>query len=199
MFVEWLIKAYYLRTFLQLSHIPHYTTLQKFTDRINGAILEKIIISSLFIILINIRQIFCGIDSSGFKAIRASQYYVEKTILRRRRKYVKLSVGADILQQIICAIKIRRAPTRHDNVDFQPIIERASKIMPMSVVVVADKGYDSEEDNHVLVRENYHALSIIPTRYKDVPIWRTSGKYRKQMKHGFSNILYTIIEIRTKL
>ena len=107
-------------------------------------------------------------------------------------------MGADILQQIICAIKIRRAPTRHDNVDFQPIIERASKIMPMSVVV-ADKGYDSEEDNHVLVRENYHALSIIPTRYKDVPIWRTSGKYRKQMKHGFSNILYTIIEIRTKL
>lgn len=92
--VEWLIEAYYLRTFLQLSHIPHYTTLQKFTDRINGAILEKII--SSFIILINIRQIFFGIDSSGFKAIRASQYYVEKTILRRRRKYVKLSVGADI-------------------------------------------------------------------------------------------------------
>jgi hypothetical protein len=84
-------------------------------------------------------------------------------------------VGADILQQIICAIKIRRDPTRHDdNVDFQPIVERASKIMPMSVVV-AEKGYDSE-DNHVLVRENYHVLSIIPTRYKDVPIWRTSGK-----------------------
>ncbi|HZB17180.1 MAG TPA: transposase [Nitrososphaeraceae archaeon] len=123
-----------------IIHIPHYTTLQKFTDRINGAILEKII--SSFIILINIRQIFFGIDSSGFKAIRASQYYVEKTKLRRRRrKYVKLSVGADILQQIICATKIRRAPARHDNVDFQPIVERASKIMPMSVVV-ADKGYD---------------------------------------------------------
>jgi hypothetical protein len=41
----------------------------------------------------------------------------------------------------------------------------------MSSVVVADKeGYDSE-DNHVLVRENYHALSIIPTRYKDVPLY----------------------------
>ena len=106
-------------------------------------------------------------------------------------------MGADILQQIICATKIRRAPARHDNVDFQPIVERASKIMPMSVVV-ADKGYDSE-DNHVLVRENYHALSIIPTRYKDVPIWRTSGKYRKQMKHGFSNILYNHIEIKKKL
>ena len=59
-----------------IIHIPHYTTLQKFTDRINDAILEKII--SSFIILINIRQIFFGIDSSGFKAIRASHYYVEK-------------------------------------------------------------------------------------------------------------------------
>jgi len=105
-------------------------------------------------------------------------------------------VGDDILQQIICATKIRRAPARHDNVDFQPIVERASKIMPMSVVV-ADKGYDSE-DNHVLVRENYHALSIIPTRYKDVPIWRTSGKYRKQMKHGFSIYTYNHREIKMK-
>lgn len=103
-------SIYYLRTFLQLSYIPHYTTLQKFTDRINGAILEKII--SSFIILINIRQIFFGIDSSGFKAIRASQYYVEKTKLRRRRrrKYVKLSAREliYITTDKICATKIRR-------------------------------------------------------------------------------------------
>ena len=55
-----------------ITYSTHYTTLQKFTDRTNGAILEKII-SSSFVILTNIRQIFFGIDSSGFKAIRASQ------------------------------------------------------------------------------------------------------------------------------
>ena len=44
MFVEWLVEeAYYLRTFLQLSHISHYTTLQKFAARINGTLLERII------------------------------------------------------------------------------------------------------------------------------------------------------------
>ncbi|MGA9840940.1 MAG: transposase [Nitrososphaeraceae archaeon] len=43
MFVEWLIEAYYLRLFLGLSRIPHFTTLQKFTERINNALLEKII------------------------------------------------------------------------------------------------------------------------------------------------------------
>ncbi|AFU57039.1 putative transposase IS4 family protein [Candidatus Nitrososphaera gargensis Ga9.2] len=100
-----------------------------------------------------------------------------------RRKYVKLSLGADVLKQVICTIKIRRAPARHDdNVDFKPLVERASDIMPLSLVV-ADKGYDSEE-NHVFVRERYHAYSIIPPRYQDVPVWRTHGRYRKQMKRG---------------
>lgn len=36
-FVEWLIEAHYLRLFLRLSRIPHFTTLQEFTDRINNA------------------------------------------------------------------------------------------------------------------------------------------------------------------
>ena len=50
MFSEWLVEeAYYLRTFLRLSHIPHFTTLQKFTERISGTLLEKVM--SSFIIL----------------------------------------------------------------------------------------------------------------------------------------------------
>ena len=93
-----------------------------------------------------------------------------------------------MLQQIICTIKIRRAPTRHDNIDFRPIITKTSKISPLSVVT-ADKAYDSEE-NHVLVRELLHGFSIIPTRYENVPIWKTHGRYRKQMKRGYSKLLY---------
>ena len=60
-------------------------------------------------------QLFIGIDSSGFKATHVSQYYTERAKLTRRRKYIsKLSLTADVVQQIICTIKIRRAPTRHD-------------------------------------------------------------------------------------
>ena len=60
----------------------------------------------------------------------------------------------------------------------------------MSLVVVADKGYDSE-DNHTFVREFLHAFSIIiPSRYRHIPIWKTHGRYRKQLKHGYSKILY---------
>jgi hypothetical protein len=75
-------------------------------------LLEKII--SSFIILTGTRHIFVGIDSTGFKVTHASQYYIERERDKlRRKKYAKLSIGADILQQIICNIRIRRAPTRH--------------------------------------------------------------------------------------
>jgi hypothetical protein len=147
-------------------------------------LLEKII--SSFIVISGTKHVFVGIDSTGFKITHASQYYAERT--EARRKYAKLSIGADVLQQIICSIKIRRAPTRHDNMDFRPIMTRIAEILPLSVVT-ADKGYDSE-DNHFLIRDGLHALSIIPARYEHVPIWRTYGKYRKQMKRGYSKLLY---------
>src|SRR6478736_7607553 len=186
MFAEWLFEAYYLRMFLQLSHIPHYTTLQKLAARINGTILAKIIIAS-FIILTGTRYVFAGIDSTGFKLTQASEYYTERAKLRRR-KYTKLSIGADLLQQIICNIKIRRAPTRHDNIDFKPVITKTSEILPLSIVV-GDRGYDSEE-NHIMVREKLGSFSVIPARNEDISIWKTHGIYRKQMKRGYSKLLY---------
>lgn len=51
---EWLVEAHYLKMFLQLSKIPHFTTMQKFTDRINGTVLERII--AAFILLTNRHQ-----------------------------------------------------------------------------------------------------------------------------------------------
>jgi len=77
MFVEWLIEAHYLRLFLGLSSVPHFTTLQKFTDRINNSLLEKIIPS--FIVISGTKHIFAGIDSTGFKITHASQYFTERT------------------------------------------------------------------------------------------------------------------------
>jgi hypothetical protein len=190
MFTEWLVEAHYLRMFLQISRIPHFTTLQKFSDRIAGTVLQGMISSFITLLLINVNHIFFGIDSSGFKSTHSSQYYTERTKLRKKKKWIKLSVGADVLKQIICSIKIRRAPhhTRHDNIDFKPIIARTSEIRPLSVAV-ADKGYDSEE-NHVLVRERLKAYSIIPPRNMHVPIWKTHGRYRKQMKRGYTKLLY---------
>jgi hypothetical protein len=124
LFTDWLVEGHSLRLFLQLSRIPHYTTLQKFTDRINTKLLNKII--SSIILLTGTRHIFTGIDATGFKLTHASEYYTSRAKLRK--KYVKLSIGADVLQQIVCSIKIRRAPTSHDNMNLGPIVTKISKI-----------------------------------------------------------------------
>jgi hypothetical protein len=72
---------------------------------------------------------------------------LRSTILNERTglrgKYANLSIGADVLLQIICTSKIRRAHTRQDNVDFRLIITWTSNILSLSVVT-ADKRYDSE-------------------------------------------------------
>jgi hypothetical protein len=92
-------------------------------------LLGKII--SSFILFTGTRHIFAGIDSTGFKITHASEYYTSRAKLRK--KYAKLSIGADVLKQIVCSIKIRRAPTRHDNIDVRPVITRISKIKPLII------------------------------------------------------------------
>ncbi|MGA9844296.1 MAG: hypothetical protein WBQ25_18500, partial [Nitrososphaeraceae archaeon] len=65
MFTKWLVETHYLRLFLRLSRNPHFTTLQRFTERINNALLERII--SSFIVITGTKHIFVGIDLTGFK------------------------------------------------------------------------------------------------------------------------------------
>ncbi|MGA7899425.1 MAG: hypothetical protein WCA39_11245, partial [Nitrososphaeraceae archaeon] len=38
--------------------------------------------------------------------------------------------------------------------------------------------------------EDLLAFSIIPARYEHIPICRTRGRYRKQMKRNYSKVLY---------
>jgi hypothetical protein len=122
--------------FLKNPVIDVHVLLSKFTER-SGTLIQKII--SSFIILTNIGQLFVGIDSSGFKATHSSQYYAERAKLRRR-KYIKLLLAAEVLQQIMCTVKIGCAPARHDTIDFWPLITKTSKFL---LVVIGDKGYDS--------------------------------------------------------
>ena len=76
--------------YLALSHIPRFTMLQKFADRINNNPLLEEIISS-FIVISGTKHIFVGINSTGLKITHVSQAYAERTGLRR--KYVKLYIN----------------------------------------------------------------------------------------------------------
>ena len=143
LFVDWLVEeAYYLRIVLQLSQ---HTTTFHYSSEIHGKNHRYRSGKDNFIIHNSYKNRTIIIHWDRFiwvKATHASQYYTERAKPTRRRKYIiKLSLtAADILQQIICTIKIRRAPTRHDTIDFQPLITKTSEILPLSVVI-GDKGY----------------------------------------------------------
>ncbi len=150
---------------------------------------KKILIS--FVTAHHKQEQTIGIDATGLLSA-FSQYYGNRTAaadsIARRRTFIKNTISADTDRQLICRVKTRNSYA-HDNVDFIPILS-AFHNLPISMVV-ADKGYDDEK-NHRFVRECLLANSIIPARFADVPIWKTHGKYRKQMKSGYSKHLYNL-------
>jgi hypothetical protein len=105
----------------------------------------------------------------------------------RTRRFIKVTIGAELRTQIVTSIKVRRGPA-NDNRDFEPVVRRAHAIKPIKVGI-GDKGYDAEK-NHELLRDELHVMSIIPARHEDVPVWRTRGRYRKEMKRGYSKKTY---------
>jgi hypothetical protein len=189
-FVEWLEEADNLLQHLQLKRIPHFTTLQKFTAKISNLFAKEKKVLLSFVTTYNTQRHTIGIDTTGFKSA-FSQYYGDRTStatsnVDKRRTFIKNTICADTKRQLICRIKIRHSYC-HDNIDFVPVLS-ALYNLPISLVV-ADKGYDDEK-NHRFVRECLFADSIIPARFEDVPAWKTHGRYRKQMKRGYSKRLY---------
>jgi len=108
-------------------------------------------------------------------------------VRRRIRRFLKLTIGAELKTQLVTSIKVRRGPA-NDNCDFTPVVRKAHSIKPIRIAI-GDKGYDAEK-NHELLRDELHAQSIIPARQQHVPVWRTHGRYRKQMKKGYSKKTY---------
>ncbi len=90
--------------------------------------------------------------------------------------------------QLICTAIIHHG-MQHDNPDFLPLLYKTNAAVAPVDTVLCDMGFD-DENNHVGARK-IGTAAIIPTRYADVPIHRTSGTHRKEMKRNFPRQLYS--------
>ena len=77
-------------------------------------------------------------------------------------------------------ILVSRSPGG-DAKKFKPVAKKVMKLGKSIKYVTLDKGYDDEKV-HEFIRECLMAESIIPARNEDVPVYKTSGTYRKKMK-----------------
>ena len=94
----------------------------------------------------------------------------------------KISICADMKQQIICGIKIRHRH-RHDSIDFVPLLQHVGNLVSISTVV-ADRGYDSEQ-NHVATENLRIPRTIIRPKYESLQVYKTKGFHRKNTKRHF--------------
>ena len=95
--------------FLGFRRLAHFTTLQKFAQRIKTTVLERVL-SGFIRSETRVGNLVLGVDSTGFKLTKASFYYT--TVLKRKRggktkrrikKHLKGTVGVELRKQLIVA------------------------------------------------------------------------------------------------
>jgi hypothetical protein len=170
---------------LDLSVVPHFTTLQKFFCRIKTLYLRYAFRKTLNLFYSNDDPIpITAIDSSGFTSGYSSHYYSARTV-KTRKHFLKTSISVDTDQQVITgfiASKSRVHDTRHAT----RLLRQCHKIR-RSECYVMDRGYDSEAI-HRQIREDLHADSIIPIRSWNNEV--VGGTSRQEMAQQFDDIRY---------
>ena len=170
-----------LQPILKLPRIPHFTTINKFVLRAKPWWFEKLIEE----IIKSVESEIAAIDGTGFSLNSRSRYFC--SIAGERKQFMQFNACLELRHKLITAVKIRRKQ-RNENIDVNCLMRKTVKQLNLRYFL-ADKLYDSEK-NHELA-EKYKARFIAPLRYRGkVPIMRTKGKHRKQLKRHFPDEIY---------
>jgi hypothetical protein len=191
-----------LRDAIALNAVPHFTTLQKASQRLlNLSRVRHLIAVTAARIQRRASVIaYAAADSSGFDAHHASRYFVYRTAVNKKgkepkkrttyKRYGKLMLIISCATHAILAAVASAGPT--------PDIDQLDGVvmaLPPSVTVrhlVADAGFDSAY-NHHLLRDDHGIRSTIPPEHgrpaKD-PNALPADKYRRLMKQRFNTKAY---------
>ena len=115
-----------------------------------------------------------AIDGTGLSRSSASWHYIKRIDGTPSNSFYKLSLCVDVVKRKISSLRIR-AKHASDIKDVKYLINRLPSRPNLCLM---DKGYDAEWLHQFLHSKNIKA--IIPTRYTNLPVYKTSGFYRKQ-------------------
>jgi len=170
---------------IDLEEIPHFTTIQKFCQRLKSITLSRLMTRIKKMIYDWGERIpSTAIDSTGFTSSYASHYYSWRTG-KTRKRFLKTSISVDTTKQIVTGLTISQHPI-HDIRQAESLLKQCHRSRKSDLYLM-DKGYDSEKI-HELIHETLNADSLIPVRTRKRK--RISGFYRKRLSRSFNNRLY---------
>lgn len=135
-FVE-VCKENNLQRMLCVKKIPHFTTIQKFVQRMNKTLFEKLVRACRK--LLKLKNITAAIDGTGFSNTNPSQYYQNRINAEKVKNFTKTVFLTDINTKLILAIDTQSNHT-HETIHFKPLVKQLGNCLK---TILADKGYDS--------------------------------------------------------
>jgi hypothetical protein len=177
-----------LRILLGLHRVPHFTTLQKASQRLLRVPLARRLFTTtvqrFFKRRRRLRRV--ALDSTGLECGHRSLYYVRRRQGSSQRwqtvwysRYAKLEAAFDCASHLMVGVLVGRGP-RVDTDRFVPLLDDTLTRVHLDTVL-ADAGYDSEP-NHRHARQTHGVRSFIPATSGRPTTKPPSGRYRRLMK-----------------
>lgn len=188
-----------LRKILELSEVPHYTTLQKAAQRLTKKDTLNKLMSEILAIAVQAKIMkkniaLSAIDGTGFESHHISAYFVkrkakgeEKYQMTTYTRYPKVGIVSDCKTHLVLSGVPSRGPYP-DIVHFEKAVREAERNVHLKILT-ADAGYDSEK-SHTFAREVHGIRTVIPPKIGRKTAKLPSGKWRKIMATRFNKKIY---------
>jgi DDE family transposase len=181
---------------LELTKIPHFTTVEKAAKRLLKSAPARLLVEATVRLHMGRRRRVerSAIDSTGFECTAASGYFVRRRVRVSEpwksvvyHHFAKLGIVCDSDDHFILACRVGRGP-RPDVDEFRPLVADALRNVRLAQLA-ADAGYDSEP-NHRFAREEHGVRTIIPAKHGRPSSQPPTGRYRRLMKSRFDRDAY---------
>ena len=137
-----------LQRMLCIKHIPHFTTIQKFMQRIDKHLFEKMVRACRK--LLKLKDVEASVDGTGFSNTNPSHYYCKRINGKTAKNYTKTVFLTDNKSKLILNLRTH-SDNSHESPDFIPLIKELTRVLKS---VLADKAYDSMKNRVFCLNNN---------------------------------------------
>jgi len=122
---------------LGIKRVPHFTTLQKFLQRVPKTFFERMVRACRK--LLNLKNLEACVDGTGFSNTNPSHHYIKRVDGVEVKNYTKTTFLTDNRTKLVLNVKTH-SDHSNETLDFVPLVSELKNALSC---VLADKAHDS--------------------------------------------------------